>query len=119
MDLFYPSFAELGRSAIFSIEQVADRLPPGLIRFLVIVTQIRAAFRIRLGRLVGAAVWAAIGETGLVRFQFELFPADYAHLDRKGHDDSKLKRRSQFRITSKYIDAPTLMRDVDFKEYRR
>ena len=45
--------------------------------------------------LLSAAVWAAIGETGLIRFKFELFSADGANFDRKGHFLSMIRRRNR------------------------
>jgi len=72
---------------ILAVEKVAHRPSPRFVRFYqsLAFVGVHAVLRQR-GRLFGfAARWAAVGKAGLVRLQFELFPADSANSDRKYH----------------------------------
>ncbi len=75
------------RLTILAVEQLAHRLPAGLIRFAdsFPFISVHAATCGGFSRVRGAAVQTAIGETGLVRLQFELFPADSAGFDGESH----------------------------------
>ena len=74
-------------SAVFSIKQVADRFSPSLVgfrlRLALFGAHVVGGFGIHGFR--GAALRAAVGETGLIRSELELFAASHAGFDRKRH----------------------------------
>ena len=67
-------------------------MSPGLVRFTLILAfvGVHAVFSRGVGRFGGAARWTAIGETGFIRLQFELFRANSANFQRKRHADSMI-----------------------------
>ena len=75
------------RLAVLTIEEFAHRLPPSLIGFTSILALIgvHAVLVYRGGCFGGTTVRAAVGETGLIRLQFELFFADRADFDGESH----------------------------------
>jgi len=76
-----------GRLAILAIEKVAHGLPAGFVGLAdgLAFVGVHAAFAAGLHGFGGAALGAAIGETGFVRFQLELFGADDTGFDRERH----------------------------------
>ena len=80
--------------AVFAVKEVAHCLPPGLVRFShrLALVGVHARFRCGANGFGGAAPWAAVGETGFVRLQFELFLADDADFDRECHFSLMIRR---------------------------
>jgi hypothetical protein len=74
-------------SAIFTVKEIADRLPPGFVRFgrSLAFVGVDAALGDCVSLFGGAALWLSVGETRFIRFQLELFRADSADFDRKHH----------------------------------
>ena len=64
-------------------------MPPSLIGFTSILALIgvHAVFVSRGGSFGSTTLRAAVGETGLIRLQFELFLADRADFDGESHPD--------------------------------
>src|SRR5215471_16796622 len=76
-----PLFATLCLT-VFSVQQVAHRLPASFVLFA------RVGGKFALAMIVGfrfAAIGTAVGETGLAGLQFELFSADDANSDGECH----------------------------------
>jgi hypothetical protein len=80
--------------AILAVEEVAHGLPSGLVRLShrLAFVGVHTALRYGIRRFGGATLRAAIGETGFIRLQLELFFADDTDFDRKCHTDSILRR---------------------------
>ncbi len=79
---------QLGRRlAILAVQQIAHRSPPSLIRFTHIFALIGVHSPLSCrGRFIGgAALRAAVGETGFIRFQLELFCAGDADFYGESH----------------------------------
>src|SRR5208282_3419796 len=73
--------------AVLAVEEVAHRPPPSFVRFHQNLAFIGVLALLRYGGIMFryAARWAAVGKSGFIRLQFELFRADRAHFDRKCH----------------------------------
>jgi hypothetical protein len=85
--------------AIFAIEEFAHGLSPGFIRFPRGLALIGVHATMRFGgTLFGSTTLrTAIGETGLIRFQLKLFPADGTDFDRESHSSSIIRRKQRSR----------------------
>ncbi len=73
--------------AVFTVEEVAYGLPASGVRLACRFTLVGVHAQLVFGRgcFRGAALGAAVGETGLIRLEFELFRADGADFDGEGH----------------------------------
>ena len=82
------------RLAILAVQEFAHRLPSSLVRFtrILALVGIHAALSCGGSRFGGTALRAAIGETGFIRLQLELFRADGADFDRGSHLLSMIRR---------------------------
>ncbi len=74
-------------STVLAVEQIADRLPPGLVHFAFrFARDLPSVVRIGgAGFLRQTARGTAIGKAGFVRPQLKLFRTDNANFDRKSH----------------------------------
>lgn len=80
--------------AVLAIKKIADRLPAGLVYFTLSLAffGVSGALRDRIdGLIVRTALRTAIGETRLVRLQFELFRTDDTNFNRKSHTSTVSK----------------------------
>jgi hypothetical protein len=79
-------------SAILPVKKIANRLPPGLVRlplaFELIFVHGEPGHRIN--RVGSAALRTSVGKSRFIRFQFKLFWANGANLDRESHTDSRI-----------------------------
>jgi hypothetical protein len=75
------------RLAVLTIEEFAHRLPPSVIGFTSILAliDVHAVLVYRGSCFGGTTLRAAVGETGFIRLQLELFLADRADFDGKSH----------------------------------
>jgi hypothetical protein len=82
---------------VFAIQQFAHRLPAGGVRFVGVLAfvGVHAAFRCRRGVFGSAALRAAIGEAGFVRFQLEFFFANRANFDGESHLHFMIRRSNR------------------------
>jgi len=84
---------DLGRRlTILAVEEVTHRLSPSFVRFhqRPAFGGVHALLRYGVNLFGFAALRAAIGKTGFIRLQFELFRANDAQLDRKCHSGNRI-----------------------------
>ncbi len=74
-------------SAVFTVEEIPHRVSSSLVRcsHCLAFVRVHGALGYGVHRFGGAALGAAVGESGFVGLQFELFVADDADFDGKGH----------------------------------
>src|SRR5579864_7440577 len=86
--------AHCSTSTVFAVEQILHGFAAGGIGASVGLERV-AGFGARTGRIFLAARRAAVGETGLARFQFEFFATNGTDFDWKCHDSNPLTLRSE------------------------
>ena len=73
---------------ILAVKELAHRAPASLIRFSHSLAFIGVHAALRCGVITwfgSTALWARVGETGLIRLQLKLLPAEGADFNRKNH----------------------------------
>ena len=105
-------------SAILTVKQVPDRLPPlrVCLTFSLALIGIHRRFCSRVGSFfLDAALRTAVGEAGLVRLQFELLFADHADFDWECHcvpnfNENRLRHATE--LNSVYVLTLCIHRDT-------
>jgi hypothetical protein len=80
--------------AVFAVKEISHGLTSGLVRFgwSLLVDGVHVTLCERFYRFGFAALGTAIGETGFVGLQLELFLADDADFDGKCHNRAMIRR---------------------------
>ena len=102
---------------ILAVEEVADRFAASLVHFAVSLALIGAYAGLgdRICFFGDAALRTAIGETGLIRLQLELFGADSTDFDRKRHTDFMIMESADHGSASSYrvTQAQAILKSVE------
>ena len=82
------------RLAILAVQEFAHRLPPRLVHFTHTLALVGVHPALSCGGhgFGSAALRATVCETGFIRFELELFPADGADFDGENHLLSMIRR---------------------------